>query len=150
MEKEERCKNLVLYGVSEEAIEQFNTRIGDILENTGQKPRILECYRLSKVQVTYDLWKSSWKTRWSSGRCWGLQNCWRMQKVVGPFSYEQRRTQKELISQLRQKRTESPDARYRIRSGQVMLCTGPWALDGLYDIIFVYYYITNIHFYFHI
>ena len=50
VEKEERGKSLVLYGVPKEANEQLNTRVGDILENTGQKPRILECFRLGKVQ----------------------------------------------------------------------------------------------------
>ena len=49
-EKQERGNNLVLYGVPEEANEQLKTRIVDILENTGQKPRILECFRLGKVQ----------------------------------------------------------------------------------------------------
>ena len=50
VEKEERGKSLVLYGVPKEANEQLNTRVGDILENTGQKPRILECFQLGKVQ----------------------------------------------------------------------------------------------------
>ena len=132
MEKEERCKNLVLYGVSEEAIEQFNTRIGDILENTGQKPRILECFRLGKIQdgnirpVKVKL-ESSVIVREDVLRTTKLlknaEGC-RTIFIFPDRTVEQRRTQKELISQLRQKRTENPDACYCVSSGQVMLYTG--------------------------
>lgn len=131
VEKEERGKNLVLFGVNEEANEQLNTRVGDILENTGQKPRILECFRLGKVEdgntrpvkvklensvVVREVLRKSKLLKNAEG-CRNIFIC-------PDRTVEQRRAQKELLSQLRQKRTENPDARYCIRSGQVMLYTG--------------------------
>ena len=58
---------------------------------------------------------------------------------------EERRTQKELIDQLKQKRLENPNARYHIRSGQIVLYNGTWALDEHMNILLSINFIIFIH-----
>ena len=47
IEKEERGQN-VIDGVPERSTERLETRVGNIMEIVGQKPRIVECRRLGR------------------------------------------------------------------------------------------------------
>ena len=49
-EKEERCRNVVIYGVPEEENQPLETRVGANFQHVGQKPRIVECCRLGRIQ----------------------------------------------------------------------------------------------------
>ena len=48
VEKEDKGKNVVIYRVPEGSTETLETRVGSIVENLGQKPRIVDCCRLGK------------------------------------------------------------------------------------------------------
>ena len=131
VEKEEREKNLVIYGVpeQEESTESLESRIGDILQNVGQKPRIVECCRLGKIQdeatrpVKVTLTTSATVTEVLRNskllRC--AEGC-RKVFICPDRTVEQRKVQKGLVDKLRKKRTENPDTRYRIRNGVVVVC----------------------------
>ena len=48
VEKEKRGKKVVICGVPERSTETLETRVGNIMDNVGQKPRIVDCCRLGK------------------------------------------------------------------------------------------------------
>ena len=130
-EKEGRNRNLVVYGVAEEAEEQLKSRVENILENTGMKPRIVECSRLGRVhdgnirpvKVMLESVNTAREVLRNSKLLRNVDGC-RGIFICPDRTVEERRTQKELINQLRQKRLENPNDRYHIRSGQIVLYTG--------------------------
>ena len=112
---------MVVYGVAEEAEKQLNSHTEQIFENTRLKPRIVECLRLGRVRdvnirpvkvklenvaTTRELLRNSKLLRNIDG-CRGIFIC-------PDRTVEERRTQKELINQLKQKGLENPNARYQI------------------------------------
>ena len=128
-EKEERCRNVVIYGVAEEENQPLETRVGAIFQHVGQKPRIVECCRLGRVQddatrpVKVTLSSSAIVTELLRNSKM-LKNADGCQKIfVCPDrTVEQRKAQKGLLEQLRQMRTENPSAKYRIKNGKVIPC----------------------------
>ena len=121
-EKEERGRNVVMFGFAEEQTEQLESRVEEILQRIGQKPRIVECCRLGRVKdgavrpvkVTFSSLRNAKQLRNAEG-CRKIFIC-------PDRTVEQRRTQKELVVKLKKLRTENPGTNYSIKGGQVVQC----------------------------
>lgn len=128
VEKDERGKNVVIFGVPEDITQTLETCVGGVLEHLGQKPRIVDCCRLGKEQegavrpVKVTLSNSSVATELlrKSKVLKDVEEC-RQIFICPDRTVEQRKVQKGLIDQLKKKRTEHPGARYSIRNGRVVL-----------------------------
>ena len=127
VEKEERGRNLVLYGVPEDESQQLEKKVEDILHHVGQKPRIVDCCRLGRVQegttrpvkVTLPSSATAFEVLRNSKLLKSAEGC---QKIfVHPDrTVEQRKAQKELVTQLREMRMKNTGVRYHIRNGKVV------------------------------
>ena len=127
VEKEQRAKNVVFYGVNEAQDQPLEPRVQEILNHLGQKPRIVECCRLGKVRdgdtrpirVTFSSSSIASEVLGNSKQLKNAEGCQRI-FICPDRTIEQRRTHRELVIKLRQKRTEDPGAIYGIRGGQVV------------------------------
>ena len=80
----------MIFGVPEGSTETLETRVGNIMENVGQKLRIVDCCRLGKG---------------NSKLLKNAEGC-RQIFICPDRSVEQRKAQKELVDQLRKFKTE--------------------------------------------
>ena len=128
VEKDERGKNVVIFGIPEDITQTLETRVGGVLENLGKKPRIVDCCRLGKEQegavrpVKVTLTNSSIASELlrKSKVLKDVEAC-RQIFICPDRTVEHRKIQKGLIDQLKKKRTENPGTRYCIRSGRVVV-----------------------------
>ena len=129
VEKEERGRNVIMYGVPENGDQPLETHVGEILEKTGQKPRISECCRLGQrrdgavrpVKVILSSSSVAMEVQRSAKLLREAEGC-RQIFICPDRTVEQRKAQKGLVDQLKKLRTDNPGMRYRIKGGQVMVC----------------------------
>ena len=50
VEKEERGRNAVIYGVPKDCNQTLESQVEEVLHHVRQKPRIVECCRLGREQ----------------------------------------------------------------------------------------------------
>ena len=124
-------KNLVIYGVPEGSTETLETRIGNIMENVGQKPRIVDCSRLGKetegsvrpVKVTLSSSSVVAEVLSNSKLLKNAEGC-RQICICPDRSVEQRKARKGVVDQFRKLKSEKPNDTYYIKNGKVV--ARPW------------------------
>jgi len=128
--EEDRSRNLLVFGLPEEEQEELEARIGEVLEEIGQKPKVeverlgkkktSTCTRPVKVCLTsslivHQILANARKLRQSA-----------MFKIVflsPDRSLEQREARKELIASMRAKALAEPDKKFYIKEGQIFSCS---------------------------
>ena len=132
VDKEERSKNIVIYGVPEDLSQPLESRVGDIMQHLDQKPRIVDCCRLGKeqegavrpIKVTLSSSSIVVEVLRNSTKLKNAEGC-RQIFICPDRTVEQRKAQKGLVVQLKKLRTEHPGARYCIRNNKVIPCEIP-------------------------
>ena len=120
---------MAIYGVPEDCNQTLESQVEGVLHHVGQKPRIVECSRLGReqdgaarpVKVTLSSSGIVTEVLRNSKMLKSAEGC-RKIFICPDRTVEQRRTQKELVIQLRESRSKNPNARYSIRSGKVVQC----------------------------
>ena len=126
VEEEDRNRNVVIFGLTEEDNENLNEKVVEIFESIGQKPTADACrvgtrkskdsVRPVKVKLSSSLIVDQLLTKVKT-----LRNISRFSSVfVCPDrSPEQRKIQKELVKELKEKAEAEPDKRFFIRAGEI-------------------------------
>ena len=126
VEEEDRSRNVVIFGLNEEDDEKLNERVAEVFESIGQKPRAETCrvglkkskdsvrpvkVKLSSSLIVDQLLASVRK----------LRNVPKFSSVfVCPDrSPEQRKIQKELVKELKEKAAAEPNKHFFIRAGKI-------------------------------
>jgi hypothetical protein len=133
VEEEDRSRNLMVFGLPEgndcDKLKQLNSRVCEIFEHLGVKPRV-EASRFGvkskspksprPIKVTLS---SSTVARQIllclKARNLRLSDSYKSIFVVPDRSIEQRAQQKELVNGLKRKKAEEPNKRHYIKGGQV-------------------------------
>ena len=118
VEKEERGRNIVIFGVPEDGYQTLESQVERVLNYVGQKPRIVEYCRLVReqdgavcpVKVTFSSSGIVTEVLRNSKMLKYVEGC-RKISICPNRTFEQRRTQKVLIIQLRESRSKNPNAR---------------------------------------
>ena len=129
VEEEDRSRNVVIFGLNEEDNEKLNEKVAEVFESIGQKPRAEACRvgrkksKDSTRPVNVKL-SSSLIVDQLLANVKTLRNVTKFSSVfVCPDrSLEQRKIQKELVKELKEKAEAEPDKRYFIRAGKIQ-CT---------------------------
>ena len=127
-EKEDRSKNVIVFGVPEEDSESVDSKvIADMLERLDQKPKVSACRRIGKSTPATTR-PICFRVESSSTVTAILQRAKRLREIDGYQSIylcpdrtlEERTIRKKLVEQLKEKRANHPDKRYFIRGGDVV------------------------------
>ena len=129
VDRDERGRNVIIFGVSEDTKQPLETRVGEVLQQIGQKPRIIDCCRLGQekegavrpVKITLSSSDVVTELLRNSKLLKDAEGC-RQIFICPDRTVEQRKVQKGLIDQMKKLRTEHPGARYCIRNGKVVPC----------------------------
>ena len=126
VEEEDRSRNVVIFGLTEEDNEDVNQKVAEVFEGIGQKPRADACrvgrkkskdsVRPVKVKLSSSLIVDEILTKVKN-----LRNITRFSSVFmcPDCSLEQRKIQKELVKDLKDKAKAEPDKRFYIRAGEI-------------------------------
>ena len=129
--EEDRSRNLMLFGLEEEQEEHISEKVSQVPVELGEKPIIeasrigvkLKDYKAAKkparpVKVTVS---SSTIVQQILSKARSLRNSEYYKKVFisADRSTEQRAQHRELVQELKRRRTEEPDKRFYIRGGQL-------------------------------
>lgn len=128
--RDDRSKNLVVFGVQEEQGEVVEQKVLDILAHLDEKPRIIECYRVGRPQqgaarpVRFTLSSSDLAHQI-------LRKAAKLKSVDGynyiyispDRTFEQRLAHRTLIEELKKKRSEEPEKLHVIRNFRIISST---------------------------
>ena len=126
VEEEDRSRNVVIFGLSEESGEVLADKVVEVFENIGQKPKVEVCRvgrkkntdssRPVKVKVS-----SSLVVQQLLANAKNLRNVAKFKTVfVCPDrSPEQRQIQRELVTEMKGRAEAEPEKRFFIRAGQI-------------------------------
>ena len=119
--EEDRSRNLMVFGLEEEPGEQINEKVSQVLLELGEKP-IIEASRIGLIKDSKAATVSSLTiVQQILSKARSLRNSEHYKKVFisADRSTEQRAKQRELVQELKRRRTEEPDKRFYIRSGKL-------------------------------
>ncbi|KAL5259378.1 hypothetical protein ACHWQZ_G009732 [Mnemiopsis leidyi] len=126
IEEEDRSRNVVIFGLTEEDNEDMNQKVAEVYESIVQKPRADACrvgikkskdlVHPVKVKLSSSLIVDEILTKVKN-----LRNITRFSSVFmcPDCSLEQRKIQKELVKDLQDKAKAEPDKHFYIRAGEI-------------------------------
>ena len=125
-DKEDRSRNVVIYGVKEESGENLNQCIDSILTEIEEKPRIMDCCRIGKVQqdmcrpIKFTVSNHD-HVRQILRKCKALRTKEGYKSVyLSPDrTVDERRAFRKLLDELRQKRISEPDFVHILRNNKI-------------------------------
>ena len=125
--EEDRSRNLIVFGLSENASEQINEKVGEVFRELGEQPKFeaarigLKTNKETFRPVKVSLGNASIALQILS-KARNLRNCDQFNQVfISPDrNLEQRKMHRDLVEQLRTKRTAEPNKRHYIRGGQII------------------------------
>ena len=115
--EEDRCRNLMVFGLEEEPGEQISEKVSQVLLELGEKP-IIEASRIGLIKDSKAATvSSSTIVQQILSKARSLRNSEHYKKVFisADWSTEQRAQQRGLFQELKRRRTEEPDKRFYIR-----------------------------------
>ena len=124
--EEDRSRNLVIFGLTEDTTEQITEKVSEVFEVLAEKPKI-EAVRIglkSKKQaprpVKVSFSNATIVTQILS-KCSALRESDRFKRVfISPDrTPEQRAVHRELVVQMKSKKTNEPNKRHYIKGGQI-------------------------------
>ena len=126
-EEEDRSRNILIFGLPEEEEEGLETRISEVFEEVGLKPK-LEAQRIGKKksaslvrQVKVSVSSSLIVQQILGKYARNLRNSEKFKTVyLSPdWSPEQREARKELVTTMRAQALEEPHKKFYIKEGQI-------------------------------
>ena len=125
--EEDRSRNLIVFGLSENASEQINEKVGEVFRELGEQPKFeaarigLKTNKETFRPVKVSLGNASIALQILS-KARNLRNCDQFNQVfISPDrNLEQRKMHRDLVEQLRTKRTAEPNKRHYIRGAQII------------------------------
>ena len=126
-EKEDRMKNVIIYGMEESDTEDLPERVSNILQEIGEKPTLRDCCRIGVKRSTYAR-PIKFTVSSSDMACQVLRKARLLRSKEGFKSVyvcpdrtvEERRAHKKLVQELKVKRVAEPDKFYVIRNNEVV------------------------------
>ena len=118
------------FGVRQESTQPLETRVSDIMQHLGLKPRIMVCTRLGKeqegsvrlIKVTLSSSLAVSEVLWKSKMLKDTAQVCRQIFICLDRTVKQRKAQRGLVDQLKKLKTEHLGAKYCIRRGKVVQC----------------------------
>ena len=125
-DKEDRSKNVVIYGMQEVSGEDLSERVGELLTEIDEKPRIRDCCRIGIVKpdkcrpIKFTL-SSNDHVRQILKKCKSLRTKEGFKSVyISPDrSVEERKAFKKLVEELKQKRISEPGHVHTIKNNKI-------------------------------
>ena len=126
--EEDRSRNLIVFGLPEGDGEELETKVSEIFEEIGQKPK-LEAQRIGKKKTDSATTRpvkvcvsSSLIVQQILANARNLRQSTKFKTVfLSPDrSPEQRESRRELIASMRARALEEPDKKFYIREGQII------------------------------
>ena len=129
-EEDERKKNLIVFGVSEEQTEELDSKVNGLLEQLHEKPRIISCSRIGlkksgKIRPIRFTVKNPDTAYQILRKAKSLKDAAGYQSVfISPDrTVDEQKTQRELVLKLKEKRQNDQSSRYVIKSGKIVILT---------------------------
>ncbi len=124
--EEDRTRNFLIFGLPEEEGENLNSRVDEVLETVGQKPKV-DVHRLGKKNTSGPARpikvcvSSSLIVDQILGNARNLRHTAKFKTVfLGPDrSVEQRQARKELVQEMKAKALAEQDKKFYIRDGKI-------------------------------
>ena len=126
-QEEDRSKELVLFGVTEEAGERVTTQVTKVLEQIDEKPQVKQCRRIGQPNagaarpiifsvrspdIVYQILKKAKQLRDIEG--------YKTIYISPNRTREERIARQKLVSELKEKRRGDQNSRYFIRKGEIV------------------------------
>ena len=127
VKEEDRTKEVVVFGVDEEAGECATTKVAGILEQLEEKPLVTGCRRIGQranntkrpiifsvksVDIVYQILRKARRLKDIEG--------FKTIYISPNRTPEERISRQKLVSELKKKRSDDPSARYFIRKGEIV------------------------------
>ena len=127
VKEEDRNKEVVVFGVDEEASECTTTKVNGILEQLEEKPQITGCRRIGQrandkkrpiifsvksVDIVYQILRKARRLKDIEG--------FKTIYISPNRTPEERISRQKLVNELKKKRSDDPSARYFIRKGEIV------------------------------
>ncbi|KAL5254876.1 hypothetical protein ACHWQZ_G014352 [Mnemiopsis leidyi] len=125
-DKEDRSRNVIIYGVKEESGEDLNQCIDSILTEIEEKPRIIDCCRIGNVKqdmcrpIKFTVSNHD-HVRQILQKCKTLRNKEGYKSVyLSPdHTVDERKAFRKLLDELRQKRISEPEFVHILRNNKI-------------------------------
>ena len=124
--EEDRSRNLIVYGLDEDADENTEEAALTVIQYTGEKPKLVACRRLGErtgdkgrpIKVTFQSGEMARSVLAKSANLRQVEGYSRV--YLGPDrTFEQRKERKRLLGVLCEKRASCPEKKFVIRRGAV-------------------------------
>ncbi|KAL5250473.1 hypothetical protein ACHWQZ_G016267 [Mnemiopsis leidyi] len=128
-EKEDRSKNIIIYGIEETSGEVLTDEVSKVLEEIGEKPVVTDCVRVGVKNSTDDRPRPiKFSLRNSDHVAQVLRSAKRLHTKEGYKSVyicpdrtvQERKAFKILVDQLKEKRKLEPNGTYYIRNNRIL------------------------------
>ena len=126
-EKNDRSKNLIIYGVNEEKSEVLEKRVTEILDEIEEKPRVQDCCRIGLVReqqcrpIKFALASQEHVTQvLRKSRMLRTKTGFQSIYICPDRSVEERRAFKKLLEELKQRRNTEPDKVFSIKNNKIV------------------------------
>ena len=128
-DKDDRSKNVIIYGVEEKDNEVLKEKIETVLEEIGERPLVRDCCRVGIKKtaaktprpIKFSLSNSDHVNQvLRSARQLHSKEGYRSVYICPDRTVEERRAHKKLLDLLKEKRTAEPDRTHFIRNNKVL------------------------------
>ena len=128
-DKDDRSKNVIIYGVEEKDNEVLKEKIETVLEDVGERPLMRDCCRVGIKKtaaktprpIKFSLSNSDHVNQvLRSARQLHSKEGYRSVYICPDRTVEERRAHKKLLDLLKEKRTAEPDRTHFIRNNKVL------------------------------
>ena len=129
VQEEDRSRNVIVFGLAEENETELIDTVGEVFQSIGQKPKIVEACRIGNKSRSDDTATRPVKVRVSSSivvdqlvaNARSLRNTEKFKTVfVCPDrSAEQRKTQRDLVKEMKERASKETGKTFFIKAGQI-------------------------------
>ena len=125
--EEDRSKNLVVFGVTEEDGESVKSKVSDLLEQLDEKPLILDSTRIGQrkagstrpIKFRVKSSETAFQLLRKAKRLKDIDGC-KAIYIAPDRTLDERICRKKLVCELREKRQSDPNSHYLIRKGEIV------------------------------
>ena len=126
-EEEDRSKNVVVFGVTEEQEENVDSKVAALLDQLEEKPQFMDCrrigqrssgslrpirFRVNSSDIVYQLLRKAKRLKDIDG--------YKTIFISPDRTPEERISRKTLVGELKKKRLDDPNNHYFIRKGEIV------------------------------
>ena len=126
-DREERSKNIIIYGLEEKTEEQLQNRVEEVLAAIGEKPLVKDCCRVGLKRETttrpikFSLSSSAHVFQvLRNAKTLRTKDGYQSIYVCPDRSIEERRAYKQLIEQLKEKRNSEPNKVHVLKNNKIV------------------------------